>query len=324
MTHVLVGDIGGTKTWLAVFDGRGELIRETKFESGAFERFEDALDAFSAGAPIAAAAFGVAGPVTPGKNGGREVHTTNLPWTIRESELRFRLQVPITLLNDFEAAALGSNLAESVVLQSGQVEADGPRLIVGAGTGLGKAVILPAKENHVLARVLRSEGGHVGFAPRNADDAALLAFVRQKAEEDHVPLERLVSGVGIATIYAYLTQSTSPKNDGEMDGAEVSARAAQGDPQAARAIEWFVQLYGSAIGDFALDVLPTGGLFIAGGIAPKLHAADPEGFAKTLLGAMRNKGAMAPLIDTTRVALITDERVGLLGAARAALESLKR
>lgn len=324
--RVLAGDIGGTKTWLALYDAQPEgaprCVAEAKVPSGDHASLRSAIETFLAESgesidDLQGAAFGIAGPVR-----GRRVQTTNLPWSIDADELAEALEVAsVRLLNDFHAVALGiGELGDDqlALLKDGACDPEGPRLIVGAGTGLGAAVVSGAGE------VLASEGGHLAFAPRDELERALLEHLGR--EHARVSVERVVSGMGLRAIYEFIVETgrapTSCRAEVEAEGGAAITRAANaGDPAAKLTLERFVSAYGAAAGELALVVIPTGGLYVAGGIAPKLHAALP-GFAERFTAAMGAKGRMSPLMEATRVHLVTDPKVGLLGARRAALRAL--
>jgi len=324
--RVLAGDIGGTKSWLALYeaDPSGSLacVAEARVPSGAHESLRSAIEAFLQESgesldALRAAAFGIAGPVR-----GRRVQTTNLPWTIDADELAKDLTVEsVTLLNDFHAIALGiDELHEGQLplLKEGEVDADGPRLIVGAGTGLGASVVAPG------GTVLPGEGGHLAFAPRDDFEVALLAHLRETHER--VSVERVVSGMGLEAIYAFVVESGRAETHARLDvaaegGAAISRAAEGGDPAARLTLERFVGAYGAAAGELALAVVPTGGLYVAGGIAPKLHRTMGD-FAERFAEGMLPKGRMQPLMEATEVRLVDEPKVGLLGARRAALNAL--
>jgi glucokinase len=317
--RILAGDVGGTKTLLAIYETSSTGLHELRierFENASFESFEAVLSAFVRAEAVDRAAFAVAGPVV----GGR-AKITNLPWTIDASLLERALATPTALLNDFAAVALGIDVlapADLRVLQAGELDRDGPRAVLGAGTGLGEALMVPGSP---LPRVLASEGGHADFAPRSDDEIELLRFVREK--HGRVSVERLVSGAGIATIYEWLIESGRERAQPAIleamkngDRAKViGERALAGSDRACReAVRRFLSIYGAEAGNLALKALPSGGLFVAGGIAAKLLPLVEDG---TFLEGFLEKGRMRAVLDRIPVAVITNVRVGLLGAARA-------
>ena len=329
--RILVGDVGGTKTLLALYEGRDgtSLVetRRTRFASARTEgSAEDGLDSmrsFVEGAVgIDAAVIAVAGPVE-----GHVARVTNLPWVIDAREISRQLSIPKTaLLNDFEAVALGLDEVPDnarLVLQDRPVDPSAPAAVIGAGTGLGEAIVLPNERG--LPRVLATEGGHADFAPRDDAEIDLLRFAR--ARFGRVSIERVVSGLGLATIYEHVIASgeapPSPETRARIDAGEdpgaVIGEHRASDRAAAVAIWRLVSLYGAEAGNLALRSLPFGGLFVAGGIAPKLVDILEDG---TFLDSFRAKGRMTPVLDKIRVTVLTDPCVALLGARRKAADLL--
>ncbi len=323
--RILAGDLGGTKTLLALYEGTDGAapseVRRERYENASRDGLAPILAEFLAGAgPLDGAVLGVAGPVEDGV-----CAATNLPWVIDARRLAESLSIPrVALLNDFEAVALGlAELPASslVVLQEGRVDPRAPCAVLGAGTGLGEAILVPAGGE--LPRVLPTEGGHVDFAPRDDAEIELLRFAR--ARFSRVCVERLVSGPGLALIYDHVIASGAARASAELptlgpegDKSASIARAALAgsDPAARLALERFVSLYGAEAGNLALKCLPFGGLYVAGGIAPKLiDALRAGGF----VDAFRAKGRMATLLARVRVSVVMDPAVGLLGARRKAL-----
>ena len=322
--RLLAGDIGGTKTLLALYDERDGAFTETRrqrFDSGAFRGLGEMIVAMlgSEVESVDRAAFGIAGPIVDDT-----CKATNLPWVVDARALERELDIErVRLLNDFQAVALGVpslGADDVVVLQDGDVEPDGPIAIIGAGTGLGQAIVVATPTG---PRVLPSEGGHTDFAPRNELEIDLLRFLQKR--HGRVSVERCVSGQGIVSIYEFLIETglerESPAIRAKMaehdDGAVIGTAAIEGsDAACVRAVRIFTSLYGAEAGNLALKVLPTGGLFIAGGIAPKLlpFMRDRDLF----LAAFLTKGRMSPLLERMRVAVITDTNVGLYGARNVA------
>jgi glucokinase len=324
--NVLVGDIGGTKTALGMYEststGGYKTIAERVYVSHDHASLSAVLGCFlpTAGSSrqIDAAVFSVAGPVQNGV-----CSTTNLPWVISEHELANLLSAPVALINDFHAVALGVNELPPKslrVLQSGARDPKGAYAVIGAGTGLGEAIAMPLENGNV--RVLASEGGHADFAPRNDIEWKLAQYLRSL--HSHVSVERVVSGMGLPDLYDFVVKAGLEKEDpetrrrfsNESQGAVISERAAQ-DPAAARALLLFISAYGAEAGNLALKVMPTGGLYIAGGIAARLvEQLDWQEF----LRSFADKGRMHPLLEAFPVFVVRDANVGLLGArAHAAL-----
>lgn len=323
--RVLAGDIGGTKTLLAILerqpDGSFRALQRERFESGKHVGLAPIVREFLArtDVPIERAGFGVAGPVV----GGR-VRVTNLPWEIDAAQLADELGLSrVALVNDFAAVAYGvTALApeDLAVLQAGERDPSGPVALIGAGTGLGEAVLVPTPAG---LRVMPSEGGHCDLAARNELEFALMRFLLQRHRR--VSYERIVSGPGLVTAYEFVIAAglapelpdTRERMSREDRGAVIGTRALAGDdPACARAVEIFLDLYGAEAGNLALKVLPTGGLFIAGGIAGKLL---PLLRAGGFMRAFGDKGRMSPLLAKMPVAVVTNADVGLIGAGVAGL-----
>lgn len=325
--NVLVGDIGGTKTALSVYEGTNatgyRIVAQNVYASQEHRSLSAVLSRFLPGLgkqlAIDVAVFSVAGPV---KNG--VCSTTNLPWLISEDELRTTLGYPVALINDFHAVALGVlELPPSAVrtLQAGTRDPNGVYAVLGAGTGLGEAIGVPFEGGGV--RILSSEGGHVDFAPRDAIEWKLHEFL--SAESEHVSVERVVSGMGLGSLYDFVVKAGLAPDDPETRrafatrdsrGAVISERAAV-DPAAARALQLFVSAYGAEAGNLALKVLPAGGVYVAGGIAARL--VDQLDWS-LFLSSFHAKGRMSELLKTVPIVVVRDQDVGLLGArAHAAL-----
>lgn len=314
----LAGDIGGTNTRLArvvVRDGSYDVRDVSVYESASYTGLEPILTDYLARCPgpVAAAGFGIAGPVQ-----GNAVKTTNLPWDIDGARLEKAIGAPVALANDLEAAAHGVVVVAPdalTVLQEG-LPREGNRVVIAAGTGLGEALLFWHAGTWWPSA---SEGGHCGFAPRDDDEVELWRFLR--ARFGHVSYERVVSGAGLVLIYEFFrafrrVETPLPWSAGE-DRAAAVARAAQcGDDSAASAaLRLFCTAYGAKAGNLALTALAYGGVYLAGGIAPKILpflAAGPflEGFL--------DKGRYRELLARVPVMVVRDEHLGLRGAARAA------
>jgi glucokinase len=275
------------------------------------------------GPSVDAAAFGVAGPVFDG-----QCRATNLPWRLDERVLQAELGIPrLRLINDFYANALGilALPPEDVeVLQDRPADPDGLIAILGAGTGLGEAIVLPAGHGPAgcQPRVVVSEGGHCDFAPRNELEIDLLRHLMRRHER--VSFERVLSGPGLVAIYEFVVSSDlAPEAEVVREelssgdpGAVIGGRGIEGsDPACVKALDIFVSLYGAEAGNLALKVLPTGGLYLAGGIAPRILAKLKAG---GFLEAMTGKGRMSPILESLRVSVVTNPKAGLVGASRAA------
>lgn len=299
--RLLGGDVGGTKTLLRCVEPDGSTSYEARYESLGWLTFDDLLADFLArvNAPIDAACFAVAGPVYE----GRAENITNIGWTIDAVSIVETFAIPrVVLVNDFHAVARGVPLLrpEHVVsLHAGERDPSAPIAILGAGTGLGEAILtVHGGVHHVLA----TEGGHKDFAPQDEEQARL--FVHLHRQFGHVSWERVLSGSGIVNIFTFLGGPDIPP-------ADIATLAAAGDTRAVHTFEIFVDLYGSEAGNMALSVLARGGVFVAGGIAAKNAAWFTDG---RFVEAFLRKGRFRSLMETIPLDLIVNEEVGLLGA----------
>lgn len=325
--RVLAGDIGGTKTIIQVadiFPASYKVLYEKKYASNDYNDFMVLVKEFVKEAAsevdmiLSSACFGVAGPV---RNGCSKI--TNLPWTIEESVLSKALGIPhVLLVNDFQAVGYGLAALQDddvVVLQEGEEEVQGPRIILGAGTGLGEGVMY-WHEGHY--EILPSEGGHVDFAPTDADQLELYRYLKNKL--NRVSYEDVVSGTGLKNIFSFL-RSTDPASvsqqmeialQEEDHAAVISHYALQDkDALAVKALDMFCRIYGAQAGNLALTALATGGVYIAGGIAAKnIDVIKQGGFIR----AFNNKGPMSVLLNNMPVKVVMNPKVGLMGAAMVA------
>lgn len=318
---VLAGDIGGTSTRLAYFDSSAEKLTslvEKNFPSQEAGSLEEIVSRFAAGEGLAAerACFGIAGPVLQGK-----VRTPNLPWIVDGGELARILKIAaVELLNDLEANAYGIDLLGSddlVTLNRGVADPLGTIAVVSAGTGLGEAL---AYWDGAAHRPLRSEGGHADFAPRNQLEAELLLFLR--AEHGRVSSERVISGPGLRNIYRFFRDGrhlpetaavAEAMRSGDPSAAITRAALAGECPLCEQTLDLFVSLYGAEAGNVALRTLATGGVYLGGGIAPKIiDRLKGPGF----MLAFTAKGRLSPLLENIPVRVILNDRTALLGAAR--------
>lgn len=305
---LLVGDIGGTHARLALTEpGSTDPVAERRVATTDFADFESVLAAYLAEtrAAITVGCLAVAGPV---EDGHRRARLTNLPWTIDCAALEQRFAIGrLVLANDFAAAAMGVTVApaESIVaLQEGAPLVAAPKLVIGAGTGLGMAVLV---RHEVAWQVLPGEGGHIGFSPLDEDQDRVFQALRR--EFGRVTAERIVSGPGLANIHRILTGAS-------LDAAEITRRATQeADEAALTTLNVFLTAYGAVAGDMAMAVLARGGVYLAGGIAAKLL---PILAASPFLPAFNAKAEHAQLARQMPVAVVTDASLGLRGAARLA------
>jgi glucokinase len=324
--RVLAGDIGGTKTLLSIMEvGKVAPPRaraEQRFDSRAFEQFADLLRAFleqhRGEGPIEAACFAVAGPVERD-----QVKVTNLPWHMTLTSIRAALGTDkARLINDFQAIGYGiDGLREGDLapLQPAPPSPQAPRAVIGAGTGLGQSILVWQNDHY---EPLATEGGHADFGPTDEQEIDLLRYLQGRL--DHVSYERLLSGPGLTNIYAFLRQQSPHLGDPGViaaveqgdAGAHISEAALAGqDPLAERALDMFVAIYGAQAGNLALACLASGGVYIGGGIAPKILSRLKSG---RFMQAFRSKGRMSELLAKFPVQVITNPKVGLLGAAVAA------
>lgn len=319
--NILCGDIGGTNARLAILrstEHSFEVREERVYKSRESPSLEAIISQFldSNGATCEHACFGIAGPVMNGR-----CQTTNLPWIVDAVTLTERLRIQnVHLLNDLEANAYGiSVLGEDdfVVLNEGNREAEGNQAIISAGTGLGEAALFwDGQQYHPFA----GEGGHGNFGPANELQSALLNYLFNQYE--HVSWERVLSGPGLLNIYKFLCEyrSTSPTDTiaeqiQEGDPAAVIAAAGlSGDCEiCSEALNLFVFFYGVEAGDLALTVMATSGVYIGGGIAPKIITAmkGPQ-----FMDGFLNKGRMRGLMETIPVKVIRNDKTALLGTAQ--------
>ncbi|HEX6099270.1 MAG TPA: glucokinase [Thermoanaerobaculia bacterium] len=293
----IAGDVGGTKTLLRCVDEHGSVVAESRFDSARYSTFGELLHEFDPGS-VHAACFAVAGPVFEGR-----AEVTNLGWVMEEAALARAFAIPqVSLINDFHAVALGVPLlgpGDLISLQSTPRNPSAPIGILGAGTGLGEAIL-------VRGEVISTEGGHQDFAPQDEEQARL--FLELHRRYGHVSWERVVSGMGLTNIHTFLAGEA-------LEPAEIAERAEAGDPRARHAVEIFVDAYGAEAGNLGLRVLARGGVFLAGGIAAKNVEWFTDG---KFLEAFLRKGRFRDVMATMPVDLIVNEQVGLLGALRRA------
>lgn len=301
--RIIAGDVGGTKTLLQFVD-RGSVVAEERYESAAFATFDALLTQFLplTEPPIDAACFAVAGPVLE-----QRAEVTNLGWRMDARDLGAAFGIRhVALINDFYAVALGVPLltpTERISLNAGTRRPHDPIAILGAGTGLGQAFLIWHAEQW---NVVPSEGGHADFAPQDAVQMRLLESLA--AKYGHVSWERLLSGMGLVNIFTFLSGTTA-------DPAEIAQRADRNEPLAIQTFQMFADIYGAEAGNMALRVLARGGVFLAGGIAAKNTRFFTDG---RFVEAFLRKGRFRELLETVPVDLITDQKVGLRGAAEMA------
>lgn len=315
MAYVLAGDVGATKVFLRVLDTeRNRIAAEYRYQSADFSSLSSLIQTFQSEFDLplfSTACFGLPGPVQ-----GRHAELTNLPWTVDADELEQTCQIQrVEILNDFYAAALGVDEVEQddlITLQAGEFDVDGNRLVVGAGSGLGVAPVKNCN-GHFIPQP--SEGGHMDFAPNNEQQVEILAWLHKKWS--HVSYERLLSGEGLETLYFFFSLESHGSGQRSMHAAEVHQAALAGEDVALKTLDTFVEVYGAYIGNAALIWEAKAGIFIAGGIAPKIQdwMIKPE-----FINAFLNKGRMKKIVEKLPIYLVTNEKVGLLGAMKRAME----
>jgi len=321
---ILAGDIGATKTLLEVGklqQGRWHPAFSRRYVGADYPDFDCVLREFlreweahhGSPVPIARACFGVAGPVY-----GNRVQMTNLPWLVDGDAISAAFGIPhARISNDFAAAASGVDLlqaADLVTLQRGEPVAAAPRVVLGAGTGLGVAYMIWAEGGY---QAIAGEGGHTGFAPSTPGELELWRDLY--ARQGRVVAEDVVSGPGLVRVFEFLgrregNSATPPDALASGDAAAAIARAAleSGDPLCSRALDMFLSCYGAVAGDHALAVMARGGVYVAGGIAAKIL---PRLLSGGFLAAFNAKGNYSAAARQIPVLIVTNERLGLLGAA---------
>jgi glucokinase len=317
----LAGDVGGTKTNLAIYaieNDRLVVQKSTSYSSRDRTSLEKIVGEFLDSGPkdVQHACFGVAGPVKDG-----EVQVTNLPWTVNAAQLQAALGFQrVSLLNDLEANAYGIQTLQPGELLSINPHGDplqvGNRALISAGTGLGEAGLLWDGVTH---RPFATEGGHASFAPNDSIGDDLLRFLR--LEHGHVSWERVLSGLGMVNLYRFFrARSGQPEpawlteeiKAGDLAAVVSRAGLSGKDTVCVDALDCFTRNYGAEAGNFALKMLALGGVYIGGGIAPKML---PKMQSDIFLDAFYHKGRLSPLLKATPVYVILNDKTALQGAA---------
>ena len=322
---ILAGDIGGTKTNLGLFTQgkrRPRLKAIETYPSRGVPKLENIIEQFleKHQVSIGSACFGIAGPVVNGR-----CRTTNLPWDISEERLKGFFQwKKVRLINDLTATALGIpllNSRELVVLNRARPRRGQNLGLIAPGTGLGKAMLI-CREGHYIP--VSSEGGHVDFAPNNEDEVRLWQYLHKRL--GHVSIERVLSGPGLVNIYSWMKDAERHKEPAwpaekikDMDPAVVITEAAisKKNPLSTAALNMFVSILGAVSGNLALTGMTTGGIYLGGGIPPKILSVLKDG---PFMRAFTNKGRFKDLLEKIPVRVILNDRAALLGAAFRALE----
>ncbi len=317
---ILAGDIGGTKTNLAYFEQRGETLVPLLIESYPSQSYPSLLDVIAVlqhehPQRITAAAFGIAGPVVENR-----CRLTNISWVVDGDEVARSLGLPaVGLLNDLVATAYGLLRLEKKdirTLQEGKPVRHGAIGVIAAGTGLGGCALVWNGSTYLA---IPSEGGHADFAPRNQVEADLMLFLRNSYE--HVGVERVVAGPGIHNIYRFLRSRADAPEPGWLtsalmtgDPSAVISQAAleEKDAICEQTLDIFTSAYGSEAGNIALRFLATGGMYVAGGIAPKILSKIEEG---AFLESFLSKDTYRPLLQSMPFHVVLNEKTALLGAA---------
>jgi glucokinase len=340
MKHVLAGDIGGTRARFALFEvgDAPRLVHQDILESRSFKTFQAALAAFLdrlAKKPrIAAATFGIAGPVVD-----QRVKATNLPWTIDARTIARTFGIAsVTLLNDLVAVGLGAIATPSrklfVVHRGRPTRSGGNLAVIAAGTGLGEASFIWDGAEHIACA---SEGSHVTFAPQDADQDALLAKLRAELQ-GHVSYERVASGSTIAMLYRFFVEDRRVKETKanravveaapDVNVAVVELAESRRSEAAMRAIDLWSHVYGSEAGNLALKSLATGGVFVCGGVSARLAPILAKGLRgkgpSPFVCGFLEKGRMRPILEAIPVAVCLEPAAGLLGAATHAASTASR
>jgi len=327
--QVVAGDLGGTKTLFCIAEcepGRTHIVRQQRFECADYTSFGDMLRTFleaeKQSSAVACACFGIAGPIrdTPL---GQYVKITNLPWEVNSEVLvrEFGL-AQVRLINDFVAVGYGIELlggTDIVTLHAGEPVPRGPRAIIGAGTGLGQAILVWQQDHY---EVIATEGSKTDFGPADELQLELARYLMQRHKR--ASYELVLSGSGLVRIYQFLRDrnhvAESPVVVEAMlqeDPAAVIARAGleQNDPLSNAALDLFVAIYGQQAGNLALTAGATGGLYVAGGIAPKIISRLASG---KFVRAFTDKGNMSDYVRAIPVQVVMNPEIGLLGAVSAA------
>jgi glucokinase len=316
---ILAGDVGGTKVHLALYDfinGNLTYSRDERYPAKDYSGLEEIVRIFLGADSVTSACFGVPGPVRDGR-----LRLTNLPWTLDSRELSHNLKIDhVFLINDLEANGYGVaelKADQIFTLSEGDAGQIGNRALIAAGTGLGEGILAWNGRIHIP---MPSEGGHSDYAPRNEDEIDLLRYLKQKYA-GRISFERVVSGMGLTNIYDFLRDVR-----GMEEPQWLADRLASEDPNAVitelalaakseiceRALDMFVSAYGAEAGNLALKVLSIGGLYIGGGIAPRILDKLKDG---TFMKAFTDKGRLSQLLINMPVRVILESRAALLGAA---------
>ena len=342
---LIAGDIGGTKTILRLVEVTEvtqteksfKTIKEAQYVSASFVDLVPMVEQFLATEDYPtpqSACFAIAGPVVNNTSS-----LTNISWVLDSQRLSTELGIErVSLINDFAANSfgiLGLKDADLHTIQAGVKQSNSPTAVIGAGTGLGEAFLIPQGEKYL---VFPTEGGHTDFAPNNKLEIQLLEYLQDKLATNHVSVERVVSGQGIVAIYQFLRDANLVPETAaiankiraweretvkSIDPAAIISQAAfkQSDRLCVKTMEMFVEAYGAETGNLALKLLPYGGIYITGGIAAKILPMMQDG---RFLSAYKQKGRVSNLLDNIPVHIVLNPQVGLVGSVLYALQSGKK
>ena len=313
--QLIAADVGGTKAWFVASDtgSPDRILYEARYNSRDYSSFESMLQVFIEESGCDNRQLAMLTLALPGVVRGSSAKLTNLPWTISKAELQQAFGIAgIHFMNDFQASVLGTMHLEAqdlLTLNAGVRDNEATRVAVGAGTGLGMSWMTGSGAE---ATAWPTEGGHVDFAPVDEEQIALLQFLSKR--HGRVSCERLLSGAGLAALYEFC----AGEQGAGIDPAWVHAQAENGTNAAAtRAMTLFVRIYGAFVGNLALIFKPEGGIYITGGIAAKITSWMKS---DDFITAYLDKGRMRALAEQTSVYLVTNERVGVLGAISEAVK----
>ena len=324
----LAGDIGGTKTLFAIYELKGKELKEArreKFNSHAYSTFDEIVEKFLKDEKEVphSACFGIAGPIEKGV-----CRTTNLPWVIDSKKLSKKFNIEnVHLINDLQANGWGIKTLSSrdlYTLNKGNAIKEANQGLISAGTGLGESPIFFCEGEHIPSS---SEGGHSDFSPRNELEIELLKYLWERF--GHASYERVLSGQGLINLYQFLIdnkyEKKTPLVTQEMqkeDPAKVISNLGLSgqDKGCERALNWFCSIYGAEAGNFALKVMALGGIYVGGGIAPKIiNVLKSDAF----MNAFVDKGRFSDLLQDIPVHIVLEEEAALKGAAFFCQKKLK-
>jgi glucokinase len=323
---VLAGDVGGTKSLLRIDrwkEGQPRAVAEQLYEAEDYGDLSEILQEFlkENDERIESACLAAAGPIVK-----QSAKLTNLPWKISARAIASRFKIPhVALINDFEAVGWGIQTLSSreiLTLQRGRPQKRGMRAVLGAGTGMGVCLVGTSPQG---SQVYASEGGHVSFAPQGEEQIKLLRYLGERY--GRVSVERALSGSGLTNIFQFLNEMRPACAEllSEMEKDDPAAAVTEfalenRDPLAVKALDLFVSIYGAFAGDLALLTMARGGVYVAGGIAPKIKAKLKDG---TFVQAFCDKGRYSALLKTIPIHVVLNEKVGLLGASLYAAQAIR-